>query len=217
VSAYVQIAFRGNTALIGLPIIAYSAIVLKDETLLKNAVLSLAPAIPVWNMVSIILLNKDSVKTSTLDTRKAFIKQIVLNPLVISCVLGLLFSVANIALPQFIEFSLTRLGQMTLPLALIAIGAGLQFRKNNNVKVAITSSIIKVFIAPLLALLLCWVLGLSKTQIFTALIFCASPAAISIYVMTQELRGNYKLAGDGIVYSTVLSVIPLSAIIYFFC
>ena len=217
-SAFVQVAFRGNTALVGLPVISFAFTAVNKPHLINLAVIALAPVIPVWNIVTVLLLNLHS--DGKLRQRGNFgtmILRTVYNPLVLSCLLGLAFAVTGLTLPKFILDTCSRLGGMTLPLALMAIGATLSFRKlKGGLFVPSAAAFIKILITPLLAYLLCRCMSLDYDSTFIVLVYCAAPTAVSAFVMTQQMGGDAELAAGGIVISTLFSAIPLIIIVALF-
>lgn len=212
-SAFIQVAFRGNTALVGLPILVYAFNLSSNSNMINIAIVALAPAIPIWNIATLILLTvhkKEQEKHFLLKT----ISSLISNPLVVACIAGLIFSFFNVAIPRCIEICCTKLGQMTMPLALISIGASLSLTKLQGKKsTAFISAIIKVCICPLIALVCGYMLNLNQQEMFTSLIYCATPTAISAYVMTEQMGGDEQIAGSGIVLSTLISAIPLTIIV----
>ena len=212
-SAFVQVAFRGNTALVGIPVIVYALSGTADESMVNIAIVALAPAIPIWNVVSLLLLVAHGEKKNKLFSLN-ITRRIVSNPLVIACVAGLVVAGIDLELPKFIVVSCSKLGQMTLPLALISIGASLSLsRLKGKISIAIVASLVKIIICPALGFLCCYLLDMSDVETFIALIYCASPTAVSAYVMTEQMGGDEDVAGSGIVLSTLFASIPLIVIV----
>ena len=212
-SAFVQVSFRGNTALVGIPVIVYTFTSTGNIDLINKAIIALAPAIPIWNITSMFLLGIHQEGSENISIIKIF-KRVSTNPLVIACVSGLIVSFFEIKIPNIIDLCCSRLGQMTMPLALISIGASLTFKQLKGKKInSCAAAIIKVFICPVLGLICGHFIGLNDQEMFIALIYCATPTAISAYVMTEQMNGDEQLAGSGVVLSTLLSIISLIVII----
>ena len=78
------------------------------------------------------------------------------------------------------------------------------------------SAALKVFALPLIAWGVALPFGLSPHALFVLLILSASPAAVAGYVLVKAMEGDEALASSNIVVSTLLSVLSLSAVIWWF-
>lgn len=213
----VQGAHRGNLAYIGLAVVIYSlsgssqaeaASTVSTESI---AVLVVAMIIPVFNVISVttLLLSKHALDSKIFSR---IIRGVITNPLIIACVCGLLYSFAFDSLPLAIARSVGALGMMSLPIALLAIGASLAGTKVvcENFTPALTASIIKTFFAPVVGFLIGTSIGLAPGEMSVAMILLASPTAVASYVMTQEIGGNTALSARIVIISTILSALSLA-------
>ncbi len=180
------------------------------------ATVALAPAIVFYNIlsVSVLLSHSDRTQQSRGQTTHLFIKQLLSNPLLISCAAGLLLNCFDVHFPTAIQRSLSALGNASLALALLSIGSSLSFKGiGNGLLYSLTASGIKVFIQPLigLGLALLWNLPPIERQIL--LIYLACPTAVVSYVMADMFDSDKELAAHIIVVSTVLSAVSLSIIV----
>lgn len=213
--AFVQGSSRGNNAFIGLPVILYSMTGLRPD-IDAIATIALAPAIVFYNIFSItVLLAYGEPKgRSAAATTRLFIKQILTNPLLVSCVAGLLLNILGLHFPAAIQRSLSALGSAALALALLSIGSSLTFKGlGNGLPLSILSSSIKVFIQPLIGLGLALFIKLPPTERQILLIYLACPTAVASYVLADIFNSDKELAGHIIVVSTLLSAVSLSLIL----
>ena len=108
------------------------------------------------------------------------------------------------------------LGRMTLPMALLAVGSGLDLgRVRAEIVPAATISFIKLVLYPALIYLTLGqfdVTGLERS--FVVLIF-ACPTAIVSTIMAQEMKGDEQLAAAIVIGTTVASFFTISAWITF--
>jgi len=213
--AFIQACFRGNQAFLALPIIVYSLTVFPEATAAKTlAIVALGPMLVYYNVLSILALIYTRPKDQSGRQHMSPWKSLFSNPLLIATVLGLLISVLEIPIATFLERSMLTVGQMSLPLALLAIGAGLS-RKSLKGKLNWSFLVcgVKCVLAPLIAYALCQWLGLSRVETLIALIYMASPTAVAAYVLAQQLGGDEDLTGSSVVMSTLFSMLPLAIII----
>lgn len=213
--AFVQGTSRSNNAFVGLPVILYAMGGLGPD-IESIATIALAPAIVFYNIFSIaVLLAYDERHTRTAaDSVRLFTKQILTNPLLISCVIGLILNHFSIRFPSSIERTFSTLGGAALALALLSIGSGLSFKGlNRGLSKSLPASIIKVGIQPLIGLGLALLWNLPAIDRQMLLIYLCCPTAVASYVMADIFNSDRELAGHIIVISTLLSVISLSIII----
>jgi predicted permease len=215
--AFAQGASRANNAFVGLPVILYSMTALSPEVE-ALATIALAPAIVFYNIlsVSVLLAHGEHRPSGFAATATLFLKQLLTNPLLLSCVLGLLLNVTGFNWPVSLQRSLTALGSAALALALLSIGAALSFEGlGRDLPRSVSAAAIKVFIQPLigLGLALLWNLPPVARQIL--LIYLACPTAVASYVLADIFESDRDLAAHIIVVSTLLSAVSLSLIIAF--
>jgi len=212
-SSFVQVAFRGNTALVGIPVIVYALTGTEGENMIEVAIVALAPAIPIWNIVTLLLLIAHGNKPDG-NLASVILFRVIKNPLVIACIAGVILALLPITIPEFIMRSCKKVGQMSLPLALLSIGASLTIsRLRQKFRFASIASVIKVVFCPILGWWLSKLLGMNDQETLVTLVFLACPTAVSAYVMTSQMGGDEAVAGSGIVFSTLLSAIPLIIIV----
>jgi len=212
--AFVQGCGRANNAFVGLPIIIY-ALSGTSPNVKALATVALGPAIIFYNFSSIIiLLIHGERQHKGVAAVGVFLKQLLLNPMIIACVAGLLINSAGFTLPQMISRTAAALGQSALPLALLCIGSSLTFEKTPAAaSPALIASLIKVFVLPAIGLLLGRIWGVSGTELKILLIYLACPTASASYVLADMFGSDAPLAGRIIVISTLLSTISLSLVV----
>ena len=215
--AFVQGSVRANNAFVGLPVILYAMSGMRPG-LEAVATVALAPAIIVYNIISItvLLAHGGRKQRRPAETAKIYVQQLLMNPLIIACALGLALNAVQISPPLAIQRSLTALGNMALGLALLSIGTSLSFDGiRNGLGHSLTASCIQVFVQPLLGLGLALLWNLPAIDRQMLLIYLACPAAVASYVLADIFDSDRELAGHIIVVSTLLSAVSLTLIIAF--
>ena len=213
--AFVQGATRGNNAFVGLPVILYSMSGISPEVE-ALATVALAPAIVFYNImsVSVLLAHSGRKQQSRGQTVRLFVKQLLTNPLLISCVAGLLLNFFGLHFPTAIQRSLSALGGAALALALLSIGSSLSFKGiGNGLLHSLTAAGIKVFVQPLIGLGLALLWNLPPVERKILLIYLACPTAVASYVLADIFGSDRDLAAHIIVVSTLLSAVSLSIVV----
>ena len=217
-SAVVHAGFRGNLAFVGLPIAIYTASSLNSggqSELTTLAVLSLAPMVVFFNVTSVIVLLLGAHKLGK-EGLVRMAGELAINPLLIASVLGLLLLAAGIHLQPALDRTTAAIGQMSLPLALIAIGASLVTVKvRGSVFHALIGALFKVGVLPLLGWLALRLVPLGPAESQIAIIYLSTPTAVASYVLAEQLQGDVATTAGAIVASTLLSVVSLSLAVAF--
>jgi len=207
--SFIQGSFRGNGAFVGLPVIAYT---LGAETL---GTVILAPVVILFNILGVsVLLHYSQSKTSASESIQTFIFQLIKNPLIMSCAIGIGINLMGISLPPALFRPLDALGNAALPLILISIGSSLGFeRLHGAASPTLIASLIKVVATPAIGFLLAGLFNLDNTERMIAIFYLACPAAGMSYVMAEVMGNDGPLAGRIVALSTLLSAITLPIII----
>jgi len=216
IGTFVQAAFRGNLAFIGLPVLIYTSpdrFDLNGQNLETLGILVIAPMVPIYNLLSVIVLLVSQQK-SEWRSIKTFLQPMITNPLVIASVLGGVFAVFGWPLPLAISRTGEAIGQMALPLALISTGGALAAtEQRGEVKSAVAASILKVAAAPIIGFYVTELLGLGAAETRIALIYLACPTAAASYVLTSQIGGDDALAANAVVISTLLAMVSLGVVV----
>jgi len=219
VGTFVQGTFRGNLYYVGLALIIYSfaGAGSKMSAEMENvAILVIALLVPVYNIGSVIVLLASQHKLDRYVPLK-ITRQVITNPLFLACAAGVIYSQIFPPLPLVIIRTLSAVGQVSLPLALIGIGAVLAQSKIAGCgKPALAASIIKIAVAPIVGFWAANLMGLGAGETRIVLLFLACPTAVTSYVMAEQLGGDDKLAAAIVVVSTILSIFSLSVVIGLF-
>ncbi|WP_413665599.1 AEC family transporter [Microbulbifer sp. CNSA002] len=204
-SAFIQGAFRGNVAIVGL---AWVEKAFGESGVSHSAVLVAALTIQ-FNVFAVILFvfyNEE--KKFSLGL---LLKELAKNPLIIGVFLAILCRVLDIKVPQMVLDTVKILGSASLPMGLICIGASMKLGQLlRSSPTALTSSVLKLLGVPILSVLIGWALGMSPTYLGYLMLITGSPCAISAFVMAHTMGGNSQLAANIVGLSTVLSVISAS-------
>lgn len=205
---FTQGCFRSNFAIIGLAVIFN---MMGDPGLAMGAV-ALAVVMPLYNLMSILCL---SIPLNGKMSLTAIIKSLLSNPLVLSVIFALPVAHFSLSMPQIVTTTGGYFADMTLPLALLAIGASLDGRYlRNSSTLAVQASLIKTIGLPLAASVGAFLLGFDAEQIAVLFILFGCPAAASGFVMAKAMGGNPSLAANIVALSTLISIFTLTTGIY---
>lgn len=137
-------------------------------------------------------------------------KGLLQNPLLLATCAGLLFNLGGLQVPELAGAILARLGNSSIALGLIMVGAGLRLSGLHEAKaISAWFLAVKLLALPALAYGFGRWLRLEPLQLQIAVMFCALPTASSAYVLATRMGGNGPVVAFLISGGTLLSVITL--------
>ena len=192
----VQTAFRFNSYI---ALAAASRIAGDEGTALMALIIGFG--VPVCNAAAVhALVHKNG----------GLLREMLRNPLIIATASGLLFNLAGLHYPEVVSATLSRLGNASIALGLIAVGAGLQLSGLHESKgIASYFLAVKLLVYPAIGYGLGRALDLPPLQLQMAVTFCAMPTASSAYVLAARMGGNGPFVAFLISASTLLSMLTL--------
>lgn len=176
--------------------------------------ISIAVAIPLLNIASIIILMHYG--SGGTPTVAQVAKALARNPVILSVLLGALFNVSGLTLPGPIASILSILGGASLPLGLLAVGAGLDVTAARAARgPVLQSSFIKLLLVPVLTLWFGFALGLRGPVLTTIVLFNSLPCTPSAYIMAKLLGGDHRLSAGIITVQTALAAVTMPLVLMF--
>ena len=200
----IQAVFRSNFVIFGLPVTE----ALCGSSAAGTASVLVAIIIPIFNFVAVITL--ELFRSNKPNFRK-IARGIVTNPLIIASLLGLLVALSGLRFPSVIEKTVGSLASIATPLALIVLGASLQFSSvGRNARCILAGVLIKLVLLPAICLSLAvFVLGFRDEKLAILIALFASPSAVSSFTMAQQMGGDDELAGQIVVFGTTACVLTM--------
>ena len=163
------------------------------------------------NLLGVTILALYSGDKSIRENKWDIALRIMRNPIIISVIAGMIFSISNIQMPLVIDRSLDILSGLALPMALLIIGGSLSFKLMRlNMLPVLSTGIIKLVLLPGLGFLLFSLSGLVPADYLPGLILLASPTATVTYVMAKEMNGDTDFAVAAISTSTLMSAVTFT-------
>lgn len=200
-----QAAFRGNLAYIGLPVLAYSLPDGKQSTAFASAVVVMTLLMSFYNVLATLVLGHGKLGV------REMAHSVVTNPLVISGLAGLALSLLDFRIPTLLDRPLASVANSAVAIALLCIGGQLRLEPLRGNTMAITLAVLlKVAFLPVLAGILCRLLGFGPEEIRIAVVLSATPTAAATYVMASQLGGDGALASGAIATSTIAAAPALA-------
>jgi len=178
---------------------------------LITAVIIAAILIPALNFLVVIVLHRYGTKNEKANFLGA-VKQIIKNPLIIGCAIGIGLNLSGLILPAPLHKTIDIIGSTALPIGLIAVGAALIFKDiRSTISPILTASVLKFIIYPVVIFSLVRTVGFEQQTQQIAVIFCALPTASASYIIAKNMGGDAQLMTRIITVQTIISGVTLSA------
>lgn len=195
--------FRSNFAILGVPLVKYVC----GDTAGGLASLMVAIVVPLFNILAVICLER--FRDGKVYIGK-MLKGIVTNPLVIGCILGMIFLLLNIQLPSFLEKAVNDVSKIASPLAMVVLGASFTFSSMKGyIKEIIITVSVRLILVPLIMLTAAILLGFRGEALACLMVAFGSPVAVSSFAMAQQMNGDEKLAAHLVVVSSAMCLLTL--------
>jgi predicted permease len=212
---FVQGAFRGNLAFVGLPIIFTlpDAALGAGLTVRSAAVITVAPMMVFYNVaaVGVLLVSQHPISWKMV---RPFLKQLATTPPLLATIAGVSFALMGWKLPASVDKTFASLGEMALPLGLLGVGGSIvTSRLGGAWRRPLASALVKTVAGPALGWAVGRGLGLGALELKMVMILMACPAAIVSYTMALEMKGDEAIASGAIVLSVVTSLVTLAVIV----
>lgn len=202
---FVQGCFRGNCGVVSYALVgAYFG----DYGFSVGGVL-VGFSILLFNVLSVLVLSVHS-PHMTFNLRNVA-RELATNPLILAVLLGLAASSISLPLPVWVEKSADYFAGLTLPLALICVGATLSLAGLRATgRPAVEASLIKIAILPVAATALSWFAGMEGEHLIILWMFLATPTAAASFAMAVAAGGDGRLAANIIALTTLVSLLSMT-------
>lgn len=196
----IQGAFRSGAATLG---IAFMLNIYDNAT---AAALMIIGSVPLYNIMSVIILSITA-QDQELDRTgvlKKTVRNIVTNPIILSIAFGMLWSLLRLPMPVIMKKSVTYLGNVASPLALIVLGSEFEFKAAGaKLKEIAASSFAKLILFCVIFLPFAVLLGFRDEKLVAILIMLGSGTTTSSFIMAKNM------GHDGVISSSVVMITTL--------
>jgi predicted permease len=207
-SVMIQGVFRSNLVLFGIPIAAS----LYGEARIGIVSLLAAFIVPLFNILAVIVL--EYYRGGNVNYKKVLLN-IIKNPLIIASAIAFILLMLHIQIPELFLSPLSSLSKVATPLAFIVLGGTFQFRRiSANLKYLIAVVLGKLIFFPLVVLTVAIALGFREEALVALIGVTASPTAVSSFTMAIEMDADGELAGQIVIFTSIISIITLFFLVY---
>jgi len=201
-----------NTGFVALPVLVA---IYGKRAVLPAAIATVFVAVVMFPIAVILLELGQRDAAGARTAPMVAVKHVVLNPLVLSTLVGMLWSALGLHMPGPVTAYLDIFADALTPCALFAIGLGLSIDGlRANIKQASLLSAVKLVIMPLIVYGLSMSLGLDPLYTIAAVICAAVPTAKTAYILAGEYRCEEMMVASTVSMTTLASVVTLVVWLY---
>ena len=141
---------------------------------------------------------------------KKILKSIAKNPLIIALAIAAAFVITGIKLPVFLEKSIVNIGATATPMALLTLGAQLDFKAAaKNLKVSGAVTFLRLVVLPGVMVALGALVGFRGAELGLLLILYGAPSAVSGFAMAKSMKSDAALTSEITILTTFFSTLSL--------
>lgn len=177
----------------------------------ERAAVYLAVSVPLVNVLSILALTDAGAARAPLT----LVRVILRNPLILACLAGFAFALSGIGLPFGTGRFLGLLGQGSLPLGLLCVGAALQPAAMRRDVISLTGTgTLRLLIMPVLATFVAFAFNLEGVEAAVLVVFSAVPTAPTAYVLTRQLNGDGTFMAGIVTSQTLAAALTIPLVLF---
>jgi malonate transporter len=206
------VASMTNTGFVALPVLQA---IYGPRAVLPAAIATVFVAVVMFPAAVILLELGQRDANGSRTTALVTAKHVVLNPMVLSTLIGMLLSILNLRMPGPVTAYLGILADALTPCALFAIGLGLSIDGlRANLGRASLLSTVKLVVMPLIVYGLSLFLRLDPLYTIAAVVCAAVPTAKTAYILAGEYRCEEMMVASTVSLTTVASIFSLVVWLY---
>ncbi|MGM3173747.1 AEC family transporter [Dickeya lacustris] len=187
-----------NNVMLGLPI---ATLMLGPQAIPSVALVLVFNGLILWTLVTVSVEWARNGSLSMQGFGKTAIG-VLKNPLIIGILSGTFYSLTGLPLPDVVDKPIGMLGQIAVPLSLIALGMGLaEYRIRDGWQISVAISLIKLVVQPLVVWGLALALGLPEMETRVVVLLGSMAVGVNIYLMSRQ----FNVLGGPIAASLLIS------------
>lgn len=194
---YLPMVF-GNTSYLGYPVALFA---FGMEGLSRAVVYDMMNSLVIFSLGIYIVHHKNEIQ-------EAFKV-----PLLYAVVIGLVFNLLKIPIPEVIFTPVEMIGMVTIPLALLVLGYKLTEIKISDTKIALLASVFRLLGGFLVALLIIKLLSIDGLVKNIIVLQAAMPSAVMAMILSAKYERDASLVASVVFITTVLSMLSILLIL----
>ena len=193
-----------NNVLLGIPL---AKIILGDASLPAVSLVVVFNSLVLWTLVTV---SVEWARTGEASLRgfARTAREVVLNPVVSSVLLGIAFSFTGFSMPRVVTDTLGLMSTAAVPMSLIVLGMGLaEYGIGEGVGASLALSLLKLVAAPLAVYTIARALSLPAIETQAVVMLASLPVGANVYIMARQFDALQGPVATSLVLTTALAAV----------
>ncbi len=146
-----------------------------------------------------------------------YVKDFVMNPLILALVAGILLSVSQISggIVEIVKQSISMLATTASPIALVTLGAFLYgVFELRLARLSLIASVLKLIVLPFVVFGVGHMFSLEPAMISASVLAAAMPTAVTSFVIAEKYDAMPKLVASTLFMSTSISLVTITVVLF---
>ena len=198
--------FQGTTRWQSMIALSVTGMLYGDTGITYTAII-IATIVPLLNLLNVSILVIYGNGTFHISR---IVTELLKNPLIIACFLGLSLNLSGIGLAEPLYKTLSILSGGAMGLSLLIVGAGITLKmQSDDKKLVGIATILRLVLMPALMLLSCFFMGIDGVARSAAIIAASVPTAGASYILACQMGGDAPLMANIMTVQVMASAITL--------
>lgn len=199
-----------NNVLLGLPI---ARLALGEASVPAVALVLVFNSLTLWTLVSVSIEWARHGSFSPAGFGKTVLS-VLKNPIVAAILAGVLFSVAGLQLPHWIDRTLDVTSWLAAPAALLVLGMGLvEYGIRLEWSQSLTICALKLVLQPLIVWAIAVALGLPSLETSVVVLLASMSTGVNVYLMATHFQTLQGTVASSLVLSTALAALTVPVLL----
>jgi len=204
----IQAAYRSGAATLG---IVFMTNIYDNASMVALMIIG---SVPLYNVAAVVILyltSPQNANHSKVELWKKTVKNVITNPIIIGIALGMLWSVFKLPQPVMFTKTVTYLGNMASPLALIALGASFEICDvKEKWKEIMGVTCTKLLLWCMIFLPVAIYVGFRDEKLVAILVMLGSATTSSCFIMSKNMGHRGVISSCSVMVTTLLSSFTLT-------
>jgi len=141
--------------------------------------------------------------------------EVFFNAVNVATVLGLVFSMQKIAVPEIVSIPVGMAGQVAIPLMLVSLGIRMSGFNRELLSIGLLAGITRPLVGLVSAAVAIWLLPLDSFEQKLLIIFAAMPPAVLNYLFAEQYGQSPQAVASMVIVGNALSILVLYGVLMF--
>lgn len=193
-----------NNGLLGIPLVH---ILLGPLAMPAVAWIMTFNAVTLWTLATVVIESSKVGEANFKGLRRTLAK-VGTSPIVIGIACGAVVALLRLPIPEWLGETLDKVSHAAGPLALIALGLDIaRYEVKRDLSSALVICSYKLVIQPLVAWLLCLVLGLPLLETQVVVLMASLSVGVNVHLMAQHFDSSQAAVASSLVLSTLVGAV----------